>query len=125
MEILDLAIENLSQGKLSSPISQPEAKLTDIKNKDFSNYFEDGDIRGIRIKYRFQFILLNNSSIENILSKFDMYPCRIVWDGFTTWFTDKSEFAYKYMVNIVNSHNYSKLLSHRLGKYFTYGFNIV
>ena len=46
-------------------------------------------------------------------------------DGKTTWFTSKSELAYKYMMNIVNEYNYSTLLEHRLSKYFTYGFSIV
>lgn len=121
VEILDLAVDNIKKFK---PMKMNEIKHT-IENVDFSNYFEDGDINGVRMKYRFQFILLNNDTISDLFSKFDMYPCRVAWDGKTTWFTNKSEFAYKYMINIVNTHNYSSLLSHRLSKYFTYGFNIV
>ncbi len=96
-----------------------------IENKDFSNYFEDGDVTGIRMCYRLQFILTRNNSIENIFENFDMYPCRVAWNGKETLFTDKSEKAFKYMINIVNENNYSDLYNHRLGKYFSYGFSIV
>lgn len=96
-----------------------------LENIDFSNYFEDGDVRGIHMKYRLQFILTRNKSMGDIFENFDMYPCRVAYDGKTTWFTDKSEKAYKYMINIVNENNYSTLLDHRLSKYFTYGFSIV
>lgn len=96
-----------------------------IENIDFSNYFEDGDINGIRMCYRLQFILTRNKNIENIFENFDMYPCRVAWDGHITWFTEKSIKAFKYMINIVNENNYSDLYNHRLGKYFSYGFNIV
>ena len=126
VEVLDLAVSKLGFKNLASRYNfHTQAEITDIENRDFSNYFEDGDVTGVRMKYRFQFILLNNKSIRDIFNKFDMYPCRVAWDGKTTWFTDKSEFAYKYMVNIINTHNYSSLLSHRLSKYFTYGFNVV
>lgn len=130
IEVLDLAV-NQNEIKAKSLKSRYEDSIKDsikdvtIENRDLSNYFEDGDINGIRMKYRFQFILLNNDTISNLFSKFDMYPCRVAWDGNTTWFTNKSEFAYKYMCNIVNVNNYSSLMSHRLSKYFTYGFNIV
>ncbi len=99
--------------------------MKDLESRDFSNYFEDGDISGVRMKYRLQFVLTRNKSIENIFENFDMYPCRVAWDGKTTWFTDKSELAYKYMMNIVNENHYSTLFEHRLSKYFTYGFSIV
>jgi hypothetical protein len=99
--------------------------MKDLESRDFSNYFEDGDVSGVRMKYRLQFVLTRNKSIENIFDNFDMYPCRVAWDGKTTWFTSKSELAYKYMMNVVNEHNYSTLLEHRLSKYFTYGFSIV
>jgi hypothetical protein len=97
----------------------------DIENRDFSNYFEDGDVSGVRMKHRIQFILTKNKNIGEIFSNFDFYPCRVAWDGKTTWFTDKSEFAYKYMVNVVNENNYSTLFDHRLSKYFSYGFSPV
>ena len=96
-----------------------------IENKDFSNYFEDGDVTGIRMCYRLQFILTLNKNIENIFENFDMYPSRVAWDGKETLFTDKSEKAFKYMINIVCENNYSDLYNHRLGKYFSYGFSIV
>lgn len=99
--------------------------MKDLESRDFTNYFEDGDVSGVRMKYRLQFVLTRNKSIENIFENFDMYPCRVAWDGKTTWFTQKSELAYKYMMNVVNEHNYSTLFEHRLSKYFTYGFSIV
>jgi hypothetical protein len=99
--------------------------MKDIENKDFSNYFEDGDINGIRMKYRLQFVLSEFKSISELFKNFDLYPCRVAWDGKTTWFTKKSIFAYKYMVNIVNKNNYNDLFDSRLSKYFTYGFSIV
>ena len=95
----------------------------DIDNRDFSNYFEDGDISGVRMKHRLQFVLTKNKNIGDLLSSFDMYPCRVVWDGMTTWLTEKSEFAYKYMINIINENN--NLQDYRISKYFTYGFSIV
>ncbi|AYV78949.1 MAG: hypothetical protein Edafosvirus57_2, partial [Edafosvirus sp.] len=104
---------------------QTETDTEKIENVDFSNYFEDGDITGIKMSYRFQFILTKNNSIKSILNNFDFYPCRVAWDGKTTWFTDKSAKAYKYMINIINENNYSTLFDYRLGKYFTYGFSIV
>ena len=96
-----------------------------IENIDFSNYFEDGDVTGIRMKYRLQFILTENNSISDLFKSFDLYPCRVAWDGTKTWFTAKSVFAYKYMVNVVNQNHYSDLFDSRLSKYFTYGFSIV
>ena len=99
--------------------------LDNIESIDFSNYFEDGDVTGVRMKYRFQFILTRNNDIPHIFSNFDLYPSRVAWDGKTTWFTSKSEQAYKYMCNIVNENCYSPLYEHRLLKYFTYGFSIV
>ena len=100
-------------------------KQSFVENVDFSNYFEDGDITGVRMKYRLQFILTQNNSINDVFKAFDLYPCRVAWDGNTTWFTDKSVFAYKYMINVVNKNNYSELFDSRLGKYFSYGFSIV
>ena len=102
--------------------TEVDTTISDIENRDFSNYFEDGDVSGVRMKHRIQFILTKNKNIGEIFSNFDFYPCRVAWDGKTTWFTDKSEFAYKYMVNVVNEDNYSTLFDHRLSKYFTYGF---
>lgn len=96
-----------------------------IENNEFSNYFEDGDEKGVQMKYRFQFILTENDSIKNILSGFDLYPSRVAYDGKTTWLTSKSEMAYKYMINIINVYNASDLMSSRIKKYFAYGFSPV
>ena len=121
------SVENEDEDSVNKPkqTSQKQTQSCPVENIDFSNYFEDGDVTGVRMKYRLQFILVKNNGIANVFKSFDMYPCRVAWDGQTTWFTDKSEFAYKYMVNIINENNYSPLFNHRLSKYFTYGFSIV
>ena len=106
-------------------INLEKETINDIENEDFSNYFEDGDISGIRMKYRFQFILTKNLNMEAVLEEFDFYPSRVAWDGNKTWFSNKSVHAYKYMVNVLNEHNYSELFYYRLSKYFTYGFSPV
>jgi hypothetical protein len=108
-----------------SPKKEIDASQAAIENRDFSNYFEDGDVSGIRMAHRIQFVLTKNAGIENIFENFDMYPCRVAWNGIDTLFTDKSAKAYKYMINIVNENNYSELFNHRIAKYFTYGFTIV
>jgi len=112
---------NKWSGKSEVDIKQMKDEL---ESRDFSNYFEDGDVSGVRMKQRLQFVLTENRNISEIFENFDMYPCRVAWDG-TTYFTNKSEMAYKYMINIVNEHNYSTLFDHRLNKYFTYGFSPV
>ena len=96
-----------------------------IENLDFSNYFEDGNITGIRMKYRLQFVLYKYKTMEDILASFDLYPSRVLYDGQTTYMTKKAEHAYRYMINIVNENNYSTLFEHRMSKYLTYGFSIV
>lgn len=90
-----------------------------VENPNFSNYFEDGDITGIKMIHRLQFILVKYNSIESIFDCFDIYPSRVAWNGETTFFTKKCCQAYKYMINIVNENNYSTLFGHRLSKYFT------
>ena len=77
------------------------------------------------MKYRLQFILTKNKDIKHIFNNFDIYPSYVAFDGKCTYFTKKSEQAYKYMINVVNEHNFNTLYDHRLSKYFTYGFTIV
>lgn len=96
-----------------------------IENKDFSNYFEDGDITGIKMLLRVQFILTKNNTIEKIFNDFDMNPCRVAYDGKITHFTNGSEMAYRYMINIINESNYSEMFDHRVSKYFIYGFSVI
>ena len=112
------------KGKYEAKVEDDTA-MKDIENRDFANYFEDGDVTGIRMVYRLQFILAKYNKIEDVLQNFDIYPSRVAYDGKDTYFTDKSAYAYKYMINVVNEHNYSTLFSHRLSKYFTYGFSPV
>lgn len=96
-----------------------------IESEDFSNYFEDGDVNGVKMFYRFQFILSKFKSIEDILSNFDFHPCRVAFDGKITWFTKSSAKAYKYMINVIDERSYSDTFNYRLSKYFTYGFSVV
>jgi len=102
-----------------------DTSAEDTENKNFSNYFEDGDITGVKMVLRVQFILAKYKTIKDILYNFDMYPCQITYDGEITYFTEKSEMALKYMVNIINEENYSELFDYRVSKYFIYGFSIV
>jgi hypothetical protein len=111
------------KGKWDKEEEDEEKK--DIEDEDHTNYFEDGDVTGIRMKQRLQFILCDYKTKEDILMNFDMFPCRVLYDGKTTYFTERSMTAFKYMINIVNENNYSTLFDHRLSKYFTYGFSIV
>jgi hypothetical protein len=96
-----------------------------IEDINTNNYFEDGDRKGIKMKYRFQFILLENPKISDVLNRFDFYPCRVAFDGEKTYFTKGSVFAFKYMVNVVNESFYNTLYDVRLLKYLSYGFKIV
>jgi len=105
--------------------ADPAADLEGIENVDFSNYFEDGDVNGVHMLYRFQIIMTKNPSIPHILNQFDFYLCRTAWDGRTTFLTPRAAHAYRYMINVVNQNNYSDVFCHRLAKYFTYGFSIV
>jgi len=90
-----------------------------------NNYFEDGDKKGIKMKYRFQFILLENPKMPDVVNRFDFYPCRVVFNGNKTYFTEGAVIAFKYMVNVVNENFYNTLYDVRLLKYLSYGFKIV
>jgi hypothetical protein len=98
--------------------------IKDLESPDFSNYFEDNDATGIRMNYRIQFILSKFAKHEDIFKSFDMYPCMVSYDGEQTRFIKDSYLAYKYMINMANEAKYSTLFSHRLCKYFDYGFKI-
>jgi len=102
-----------------------DTSFEDLENRDFTNYFEDGDVTGVKMILRIQFILAKFKTKEDILENFDMYPCQVLYDGQTTYFTKKAHQAYKYMINVVNENNYSDLFDYRLSKYFAYGFSIV
>jgi hypothetical protein len=85
--------------------------ITDIIDK---NYKEDG----IKLLHRFQFILSKNNSLEDIFNKVDFYPSMIAWDGETTWMTQRTAYAYKYMLNEIEEDNYNDIFSYRLAKYY-------
>lgn len=88
-------------------------------------YFEDNDEKGIKMIYRFQFILCRYNSIFDIIHSFDMFPSKVAYDGETVYFTEKSLMAYRFMINEICYDGGSDLFKHRLSKYFKYGFSIV
>jgi len=96
-----------------------------MESTDFNNYFEDGDKHGIKMLHRVQFIMVEYEKINDIFHHFDMYPSRVAFDGDKVYMTDKSAYAFKYMINVVNENNYSQLFGVRLKKYLDYGFNII
>lgn len=88
-------------------------------------YFEDNDEKGIKMKYRIQFILCKFNSIDDIFDSFDMFPSKVAYDGTNVYFTEKSLIAYKYMINEICYEGGSDLFKHRVSKYLKYGFSIV
>lgn len=113
-------VKNFSKYKYDS------LKTYDRRNtkKRDQYYFEDGDSKGIKIKYRFQFILCKFNSIENIFNSFDMTPSCVAYDGKDVYFTKDSYESYKYMVNIVKNNTWTYLFDPRMSKYLSYGFDI-
>ncbi len=98
-------------------------RQANIENDEY--YFEDNDEKGIKMRYRFQFILCKYKSIFDILNSFDMFPSKVAYDGKDVYFTEKSLRAYQFMINEISLEGYSELFKHRLNKYFKYGFSIV
>ena len=88
-------------------------------------FFEDDDDKGIKMIYRFQFILCKYNNIFHILNSFDMFPSMVAYDGQVVYFTKKSLMAYRFMINEVCLDGGSDLFKSRLCKYFKYGFSIV
>ncbi len=88
-------------------------------------YFEDGDDKGIKMKYRFQFVMHKFNSIEHVLESFDITPACVAFDGDDVFFTQNSFNSYKYGVNIVKNKKWSLMYDSRMSKYFSYGFDII
>lgn len=125
----DFTLDNFDQYHYQS-LRKYYDKSNQNKNKDRSSsndeyYFEDNDTKGIRMKYRFQFIMCRYDSIMDIFQSFDMIPSKVAYDGNHVYFTKGSLKAYRYMINEVNLDGGSDLFKHRLNKYFKYGFSIV
>ena len=93
-----------------------------VENRDFSNYFEDGDKHGIKMHTRIQFVMIEFESITDLIKTVDFRPCQIFYDGETTYLTNHAEQAYRYMINVVNEEKYSFMFNSRLIKYMIYGF---
>ncbi|AYV83944.1 MAG: hypothetical protein Hyperionvirus14_33 [Hyperionvirus sp.] len=98
---------------------------TDEKIEPDQYYFEDNDEKGVKMKYRFQFIMCKYNAIQDILNSFDLFPSKVAYDGQRVYFTEKSLIAYRYMINEINLYGGSDLIKHRINKYFKYGFSIV
>lgn len=107
--------------------SYDSLKLFDKKNnmEHDKYYFEDFDDKGIKMKYRFQFIMINYRSIAEILNSFDLSPSQVAFNGSRVYFTRNSHLSYKYMVNIIASNKWSFTYDQRVSKYFSYGFDMV
>ncbi len=90
-------------------------------------YFEDGDEKGIKLKQRYQFIMAKYNSINDVLSRFDISPSRVAYDGKEVYFNQSSYMSYKYMVNIIemDTDKYTDMYDSRVSKYLSYGFDIL
>jgi hypothetical protein len=106
-----------TQSELFADMVEPTSDM-------FKNYFEDGDGSGVKMLHRLQFIMAKFDSISDVLANFDLPACKVAFDGTNVLFTEASQYAYKYMVNLVSEHEYSALFDHRLSKYMSYGFSI-
>lgn len=93
-------------------------------HKEHDKYFEDGNIQNVMVMYKLQFILANYEKSCDIFKSFDFHPAKVAYDGKTTYFTETSVHAYKYMINEINEYSYSATFNHRLNKYFDNGFSI-
>ncbi|VBB18436.1 hypothetical protein YASMINEVIRUS_899 [Yasminevirus sp. GU-2018] len=100
---------------------------------DESTVNEDDDDLNIDEKFLFinneivhkvQIILRVHKDIEEIFHNFDMYPSCVAFDGDTTYFSEASYVAYKFMINMVDREKAShSAYDHRSLKYYKYGFS--
>jgi hypothetical protein len=118
----DFTLENFDKYHF---LSLKDYNRKNIMSENDKYYFEDNDEKGIRMKYRLQFILCKFSSIFNIFESFDMFPSKVAYDGTNVYFTEKSLLAFRHMINEICYDGGSDLFKHRLSKYFKYGFSIV
>lgn len=81
-----------------------------------------------KLSHKLQIVLLNHKSVDDIFSRFDLDSCCVgvtkESDVFGVNFCERSEFAYKYMINVVDETMYSPSYDYRLHKYFEKGFSI-
>jgi len=69
--------------------------------------------------------MLAHHNLQDLFDHVDMFPAQVAFDGTTTWFTEHSEQAYKYMMNVVDESRINHLFDVRVTKYLNYGFSIV
>ena len=120
----EFTLENFDQYKFKS-LKKYRRDGTKKNSENDEYYFEDNDDKGIKMRYRIQFILCKYESIHAILKSFDMYPSKVAFDGKQVYFTQKSLLAYRHMINEISLDGGSDLFKSRLSKYFKYGFSIV
>jgi hypothetical protein len=116
----DFTLENFDKYKFSNL-----RKFNQVLKKNDKFYFEDNDEKGIKMRYRMQFVLCKFNNIPSILNSFDMIPSKVAFNGTQIYFTEKSLTAYRYMINEISLNGGSDMFKHRLNKYFKYGFSIV
>ena len=106
-------------------LSLKDYNKRNIMSENDKFYFEDNDEKGVKMKYRLQFILCKFTSIYNIFESFDMFPSKVAYDGKNVYFTEKSLLGFRHMINEICYEGGSDLFKQRLSKYFKYGFSIV
>ena len=118
--------EQEQENKPNVDTVNPNNKPLELDNEGYDKfYFEDGDQKGIKMRYRIQFVMCKYQSISNIFNSFDMFPSRVAYDGKQVYFTKKSLMSYRYMINELNLMGGTVMVKHRINKYFKYGFSIV
>ena len=79
---------------------------TDLKQINAINESEDDDVvnstADVTTMHKFQFILRKQKSVVDLLNDFDMHLTQFfAYNGIQLYMTQKSYFAYKYMVKCI------------------------
>jgi hypothetical protein len=83
------------------------------------------DKKTSKLVHKIQVILLQFNNMQDLVTKSDMLPASVVFDGQQVYLTNSAHQAYKYMINVVNETKYSDIYDSRLIKYFNHGFALV
>ncbi|ARF10696.1 hypothetical protein Hokovirus_2_223 [Hokovirus HKV1] len=94
----------------------------DNNNKEMD--LEKKLIKGTDIECKIQIIIRPNESPFSIVQNFDLNSCRLIYDGNKVYFTEKSFYAYKYMINMLDIKDFDKYSFQRFVKYHDSGFGI-
>lgn len=81
----------------------------------------------IQIILKIQIVLANFNDIHKLHESNDLWASDTIYDCYNRilYITEKSYYAFKYNINVIDNSKYSALYDLRLKKYFNYGFNIV